>query len=84
MEAAFGTTPEDAGPVDPPRRPREAKGVIESKIIPCERCGIAVAMLIFAPNATALGYLEDYARKMYPHYNHLDVPTWMRMKQRTR
>jgi hypothetical protein len=55
MESAFGATPEDPGPVDPPPRPPEAKEVIESKIIPCERCGIAVAMLIFAPNATDPG-----------------------------
>src|ERR1700738_3752155 len=77
MEAAFGTTPEDAGPVDPPRRPLEAKGVIESKIIPCERCGDVVAMLIFAPTATDPGRFEDYARKMYPQYNRLNVPTWI-------
>ena len=34
-------------------------------------------MSIFAPNATDAGHLEDYARKMYPHYNHLNVPTWI-------
>jgi hypothetical protein len=38
MEAAFGTTPEEAGPVDPPPRPSKSKEVIESKIIPCESC----------------------------------------------
>jgi hypothetical protein len=52
VEAAFGATPEEAGPVDPPPRPPEVKEVIESKIIPCERCGAVVAMLIFAPKAT--------------------------------
>ena len=77
METAFGSTPEEAEPVDPPRRPPEAKEVIESKIIPCERCGALVAMLIFAPNATDPGRFEDYARKMYPQYNHLNVPTWI-------
>ena len=51
--------------------------MIESKLIPCERCGTVVAMLIFAPNATDPGHFEDYARKMYPHYNHLNVPTWI-------
>jgi hypothetical protein len=50
---------------------------IESKLIPCERCGTVVAMLIFAPNAADAGHLEDYARKMYRHYNHLNVPTWI-------
>jgi hypothetical protein len=58
-------------------RPLEAKEVVESKIIPCERCGSVVAMLIFAPTATDPGRFEDYARKMYPQYTHLHgyVPT---------
>src|SRR5258708_3740108 len=77
MEAVMGRTREDAGSVDLPPRPPETKEVIESKRIPCERCGTVVAMLIFAPNATDAGHLEDYARKMYPHYNHLNVPTWI-------
>jgi hypothetical protein len=55
MEAAMGTTPEEAGPVHPPKHPLEAKEVIESKIISCERCGTVVAMLIFAPKATDPG-----------------------------
>ena len=77
MEAVMGRTREDVGSVDLPPRPPETKEVIESKLIPCERCGTVVAMLIFAPNATDAGHLEDYARKMYPHYNHLNVPTWI-------
>ena len=77
MEVAFGATPEEAGSVDPPLRPPEAKEVIESKIIPCERCGTVVAMLIFAPKATDPGRFEDYARKMYSQYNRLNVPTWI-------
>ena len=76
MEAALGTTPEEVA-VDPPLRFPEAKEVIESKIIPCERCSAVVAMLIFAPKATDPGRFEDYARKMYPQYNHLNVPTWI-------
>jgi|SRR5208282_1424660 len=77
MEAAFDTTPEEAGPVNPPARLPEAKEVIESKIIPCERCGTMVAMLVFAPKATDPGRFEDYARKMYPQYTRLSVPTWI-------
>jgi hypothetical protein len=34
-----------------------------------------VAGLIFAPVATDPGRFEDYARKMYPQYKRLDVPT---------
>jgi hypothetical protein len=64
-------------PREMPPRPLEAKEVIESKIIPCERCGTVVAVLIFAPNATDRGRFEDYARKMYPQYNRLNVPTWI-------
>ena len=77
MEAVMCRTPEDAGSVDIPPRPPEIKEMIESKLIPCERCGTVVAMLIFAPNATDPGHFEDYARKMYPHYNQLNVPTWI-------
>ena len=77
MEAAMGKTPERAGSVDLPPRPPETEEVIESKLIPCERCGTVVAMLIFAPNATDPGHFEDYARKMYAHYNHFNVSTWI-------
>jgi hypothetical protein len=77
MEMAMGTTTEGAGGVEPPPRPPEAKEVIESKVIPCERCGAVVAMLIFVPVATDPGRFEDYARKMYPQYKHLNVPTWI-------
>ena len=77
MEAVMCRTPEDAGSLDIPPSPPETKEMIESKLIPCERCGTVVAMLIFAPKATDPGHFEDYARKMYPHYNHLNVPTWI-------
>jgi hypothetical protein len=76
MEAITG--PEPAGsPVPPPRRTPEPKELIESRIIPCERCGRMLAMLIFAPEATDAGALEDYARKMYPEYRRLDLQTWI-------
>jgi len=65
MEAVMGRTREDVGSVDLPPRLPETKEVIESKLIPCERCGTVVAMLIFAPNATDAGRLEDYAGKMF-------------------
>jgi len=77
MEMALGTAAESAGEVEPPPRPPEAKEVIESKLIPCERCGAVVAMLIFAPVATDAGRFEDYARKMYPEYKRLNVPAWI-------
>ena len=36
-----------------------------------------VAMLIFAPGATDVGGFEDHARKMYPEYARLNLPTWI-------
>jgi hypothetical protein len=78
MEMAMGTsTTEATGEVRPPPRPPQTKEVIESKLIPCGRCGTVVAMLIFAPAATEAGRFEDYARKMYPQYSRLNVPAWV-------
>jgi hypothetical protein len=76
METAMGAAAEGAGEVQPPRPP-QAQEVIESKLMACERCGAVVAMLIFAPVATDAGRFEDYARKMYPQYSRLNVPTWI-------
>jgi hypothetical protein len=60
----------------PPSLPPD-RSSIESKIIVCEQCNAPVAQLIFADNASAPGYLEDYARLMYPQYSRVDVPTWI-------
>lgn len=76
MEAATGPT-SDPLPVNLPPRPPEPKELVESRLIPCERCGTMVAMLIFAPQATNAGGFEDYARKMYPEYTRLDLQTWI-------
>jgi hypothetical protein len=75
LEALAGTVPESQAA--PPPRPPGARDVIESRLIPCDRCGTPVALLIFAPEATEPGRFEDYARKMYPEYTRLDVPTWI-------
>ncbi len=61
----------------PPSSPRSHTEVVESKLIPCGRCGGNAALLIFADDATTPGDFEDYARKMYPKYTELDVPTWI-------
>jgi hypothetical protein len=76
MEAMTGPAA-DSLPVNLPPRPPEPKELVESRLIPCERCGAMVAMLIFAPQATDTGGLEDYARKMYPEYTRLNLPTWI-------
>jgi len=61
----------------PPSSPQSHTEVVESKLIPCGRCGDNAALLIFADDATTPGDFEDYARKMYPKYTELDVPTWI-------
>jgi hypothetical protein len=76
IEAATGVVTDNI-PLDPPPRPPGAKGLIESRLIHCHRCGALTAMLIFAPLATDTGRFEDYARKMYPEYSRLNVPTWI-------
>lgn len=76
LESRTGTVPEsEAAP--PPPQPLPTRELVESQVIPCDRCGTVVAMLIFAPEATGPGRFEDYARKMYPEYTRLDVPTWI-------
>ena len=57
--------------------PEPTTEVVESKLISCERCGVKLAMLIFAPGATDAGRFEDYARKMYSEYARLNVQTWI-------
>ncbi len=76
IEAATGGPATGAGAAPPPRPPAP-KQLIESKLIPCERCGAMVALLIFAPEATDPGRFEDYARTMYPEYTRLNLPTWI-------
>jgi hypothetical protein len=76
MEAMPGAVA-NAASVNLPPRPPEPKEVIESRLIPCERCGAMVAMLIFAPLATDVASFEDCARKMYPEYTRRNLPTWI-------
>ena len=76
LEALAGTAPKSEA-ASPPPRPPGAQDVIESRLIPCDHCGTPVALLIFAPEATDPGQFEDYARKMYPEYTRMNVPTWI-------
>jgi hypothetical protein len=66
-----------SGLAAPPPRPPEPGEIIESRIIPCERCGAPVALLVFAPEATGPGQFDDHARKMFPEYTRLNLPTWI-------
>ena len=36
-----------------------------------------MALLVFADHAKTAGDMEDYARKMFPRYQELDLPTWI-------
>src|SRR3954469_20273541 len=74
LESQVGTVPE-ALAAPPPPQPPPSRDVVESYVIPLDRCGSVVAMLIIAPEATDPGQFEDCARKMFPEYSRLDVPT---------
>jgi hypothetical protein len=76
IEAATGPVP-TSGLTAPPARPAEQPEVIESKHMQCPVCDAFLAMLIFDPDATDTGRFEDYARKMYPRYARLNLPTWI-------
>lgn len=76
MEALTGPTT-DSRAVSLPPRPPEPQEVMESRLIPYARCGTMVALLIFAPQATDESRFADYARKMYPEYTRLNLPTWI-------
>jgi hypothetical protein len=75
IEAVLGTG--ELGNSAVPDSPRPVTEVIESKLIPCEKCGVNAAMLIFADDATEPSHFEDYARKMYTRCTELDVATWI-------
>ena len=76
MESVFGAG-DQAQLKTAPETPRGPTEVVESKLMPCDRCGDTAAMLIFAYDAATNGDFEDYARKMYHKYSDLDVPTWI-------
>lgn len=60
--------------MEPPPQPTPRPNGIASKVLECQRCRAAVALLIFAADP---GGLEDHARLMYPHIASLRVPTWV-------
>ena len=76
IEAATGPAA-TFGLAAPSPRPPEPGEIIESKLITCERCGAPVALLVFAPEATGPGQFDDHARKMFPEYTRLNLPTWI-------
>ena len=73
LEAVCGKSRTAALPV---RNPQPMGQVLceESR---CETCGKIVAFLIFADDASDDGRFEDFARRMYPHYERHNVPTYI-------
>ena len=76
LESALGTGDQAQLRAVPPS-PVGSRDIVESKLMPCDRCGETAAMLIFAYDAVTAADFEDYARKMYDKYSGLDVPTWI-------
>jgi len=50
---------------------------VGSKLLPCERCGASVDLLIFAPGATDPGSFKDYALWMHPQVVQMHMPTYV-------
>lgn len=76
LGTAVGGTRHVDRPQISPKSPAPSE-VVESQLVPCGRCGAALAMLIYAPGATDAGRFEDCARKMYSTYTGLNIPTWI-------
>ncbi|MBS0359335.1 MAG: hypothetical protein JSS53_08710 [Proteobacteria bacterium] len=50
---------------------------IKTKVVSCERCKDAVAMLVFMPDTFEIESLEDYAQIMHSEAKELKMPTWI-------
>ena len=75
LETIFGKNP--SGRAASSGTIQSEQEIIESKLIPCEKCGLNIAMLIFAKDAVKPDQFADYARKMYPNYSSLNISTWI-------
>lgn len=76
MERVTGPYTDPRPHAAPPSPPEPARAVA-SKLLRCDRCDAFVAMLVFAPEGTDAGRLEDCARLMYPEYASRGLPTWI-------
>lgn len=75
--AARGLRP---GPPTGPLAPRDEappQRRIRGELVPCDRCGEPVALLVFAEEAADVGGLEDAARLMHARIAEADLPTWI-------
>jgi hypothetical protein len=68
LTAALGSALGEGAPTplqSVPESPKAPREIIESKLMPCDRCGNNAAMLIFAYDAKTVADFENFARKMY-------------------
>ena len=49
--------------------------------ITCSKCGVLVALIVYAPDATTGVALEDYASITFFKVKELNVPTWVLGKE---
>ena len=76
LDAAMGDR--GKGMAVPPRPTTAGQPeAIAHTIVPCPRSGKGMAMLVFADHAKTEADMEDYARKMFPRYKELNLPTWI-------
>ena len=71
---------EDLNPAPQSVNPKKSTApdeIIESSLIPCDRCGELAAQLIFVDDSTDINKIEECARKMVVQYSDLNVPTWI-------
>jgi len=74
LESTYGQGVATSPPMDDFDR---NKRIIESKLMICDTCNAPVALLIFAPDASTSGELEDYARMMHANTRKTNLPTWI-------
>jgi hypothetical protein len=71
---------EGKGTLKPYSVPPQRK-TIEAEHITCAKCGVLVALIIYAPDAVTRASLEDYAGIMFPKVKELNVSTWVLGKE---
>jgi len=64
------------GEIEPYNLQQEVQ-IVESKLMPCAKCGTITSLMVFAPEASTLGQLENYARRMFAKIKEQNVPTWI-------
>ena len=77
MESILGKGEAAAKPYETPPQSQ----TIEVEHITCSKCGVLVALIVYAPDATTGVALEDYASITFFKVKELNVPTWVLGKE---